>query len=201
MYIRMKSKKNISILVIIHIIMILFLFDSTAFFITYKSMDNEWISALIQSIGNVIGGLLGGVVAYYVAKYQINKQDQIKNAEERRNLRAKLMFLSKELQTNSRILDVFKKNSSNKQGKGVEICLEELSVSIWKEIGYQICTSKNINSDIFGELYKTYNKIMMIKKMSVDENICERVEVLSTDINTCISRIEEIVDNEHLLIS
>lgn len=161
----------------------------------YAKTGADWVSALIQALGNVFGGVLGGIVAYIVAKYQIDKQIEIQNKEQMVTTVMKLKLIKEELLDNQAIL---KSILESKQQTGigentfdVGVLISKISNDIWKS---NLSDLRGAD-DLLANLNKIYKKINIYASSSPGAVAIDILEGVIMEIESVVQKITQFNTN------
>jgi len=157
----------------------------------YASTGADWVSALIQALGNVTGGIIGGIVAYLVAAFQIQRQTEIQHQEHIKGVITKLKLIRHELKDNLAILETVIPYSTE-QNYLIKATFDD----IWKcSLGYLYVSDKLIE-----KLDAAYRKIVLLKLIKEDEVnddlvegtkklVCDAMNLIDIEIKECEKKI------------
>lgn len=156
----------------------------------YSKSGADWVSALIQTSGNILGGILGGIIAYIVAKYQIDRQITIQKKKQLSATMMKLCLIRFELNNNKVILETIEeKIQSNLAVSDFTPILQNLSNNAW----LNTIIDTVISEDLLVMLDKTYTKILFYKGGTPSKSNIDLLEKIKNDINTTLSKLNNII--------
>lgn len=177
------SIKECTLLVISILAVLFIIIGSIHALIIYAKTGADWVSALIQALGNISGGILGGIVAYIVAKLQIDKALDHEREKDIESSLSKLKVIKEELLDNYCIINTlvpFKVEDS--------YLVNTLCEDMWK-----ICLKNLIISDhLLKEINSCYRKISILKEIKSEDITDDYLK----DISERIKKTVELIDKQ-----
>jgi hypothetical protein len=185
------SKKEVLILVLSLLAVIClgnFMFVSLY---EYAKTGADWVSALIQALGNIFGGVLGGIIAYIVAKYQIDRQMEFQNKQQLSATIMKFRLIRSELNNNKLILETIEDKVQSAENDGdFDGVLQKLSNNTWKNTIIDMV----ISDELLIIIDKTYTKIAFYKDGVPSKGNIDLLQGIKNDISITISKLDDVIN-------
>ncbi|NRD81005.1 hypothetical protein HPT25_27170 [Bacillus sp. BRMEA1] len=183
----MKTKVEISIgllilLILLAIILGLITSLSGLLVTSVEAAKQDYISAIIGSLGNVIGGIIGVLAAVLVAAYQIRKTFDLERNKGVANNSAVLRLIRTELESNHRLIQNFREQYV----QGNKTFLDLISTDNWERCSLQI--GMETSDDTLNAVSSVYRKINLLKS---DRNMdVQTYDRLVSDLSAALGNVD-----------
>lgn len=148
-----------------------------------NAAEEDYIGAIVGSLGNIIGGIIGVLAAVLIAAYQIRKTFELERNKGAASNSAVLRLLKTELQSNQKLIESFKEQYMQDN----RAFLQMVSMDNWERCSLQIGMETTDNT--LTAISSVYRKIALLKSdRKIDESIYDK---LTVDISSALSNIND----------